>query len=334
MSIFLKLTADRDIISQIEIWATFDFYRDNWEKNPFNPKNNNNYDAQRVDLPLEIATHPVYTDNPFFWSIPQQNNNMRLLWFQQRFVDKLLSYTLDYQTVLYCIDNETSVTALWGRFWSEYIQKKAEEVGRKVYITEMWDPHDLDHISHRETFDYPEYYGFVEISQNNHQQGQQHWNNGLKQIQRLVRAGKLRPVNNVKTYGNDNGQHGHGTQNGMESFIRSVFFGSAAVRFHRPESGLGLGNEAQAVISSMRQLSNKMNFFNARPRQDLLLDNEDNKAYCRAASGSSYAVYFTDGGSVSVDLSDCLKTGTIEWLNVKESTWSKSSKIEPGKRYC
>ena len=199
-------------------------------------------------------------------------------------------------------------------------------------MTEMWDPHNLEHISHRETFDHPETYDFVEISQNNHQKGQQHWDNGIRQIQKLANTGFLRPVNNVKTYGNDKGRHGHGTQNGMESFIRSVFFGSAAVRFHRPESGLGLGKEAQAVIYSLRQLSNKMNFFTAKPRQDLLQENEDNKAYCRVTTGSSYAVYFTKGGSVSIDLSDCQQPGSIEWLNVLESTWSKSSIIKPGKK--
>ena len=36
---FLKACEERDIIVQIEIWATFDYYRDNWEVNPFNPKN-------------------------------------------------------------------------------------------------------------------------------------------------------------------------------------------------------------------------------------------------------------------------------------------------------
>ncbi len=82
---FLKQTAKRNIIVQIEFWATFDYYRDIWEKNPFNPKNNISYDAARVDLPEEIPTHPIFTDNPFFWSIPKQNNNMRLLWYQQRF---------------------------------------------------------------------------------------------------------------------------------------------------------------------------------------------------------------------------------------------------------
>ena len=120
----LKLTSDRDIIVQIEIWATFDFYRENWDKNPFNPKNNDNYSSERVKIPEQIDSHPTLTENPFFWAIPMQHNNIPVLKYQQRFVDKLLSYSLKYGNVLYCIDNETSVTASWGRFWANYIQKK------------------------------------------------------------------------------------------------------------------------------------------------------------------------------------------------------------------
>lgn len=329
---FLIHTSKRNIIVQMELWATFDFYRENWDRNPFNPKNNSNYQGVRVDLPTEIPTHPVYTDNPFFWSIPQHNNKMPLLWYQQKYVDKILSYTLQYGNVLYCIDNETSVTSNWGKFWADYIRKKAGEVGKTVFVTEMWDPHNLDHISHRETFDHPETYDFVEISQNNHQLGQQHWDNGSKQIERLKNMGYLRPVTNVKTYGNDKGRHGHGTKNGMESFIRSVFFGSAAVRFHRPDSGLGLSEEAQAVIKSMRKLSEAMDFFEAAPDNSVLLHREPNEAYGRVIRGKQYAVYFTDGGGVTLDLSDCNGTGKLLWLNVMTSEWSESIGLKPEKQ--
>ena len=329
---FLIQASAREIVVQMEIWATFDFYRENWELNPFNPKKNSNYNSARVDLPDSIPTHPIFTDNPFFWSIPEQKNNMRLLWYQQQFVDKILSYTLKYGNVLYCIDNETSVTSDWGRFWADYIRKKAKEAGKKVFVTEMWDPHNLDHISHRETFDHPEVYEFVEISQNNHQKGQQHWDNGLKQIARLRDMEVLRPVNNVKTYGSDGGQHGHGTQNGMESFIRSVFFGSAAVRFHRPPSGLGLGEEAQAVIKSMRELSDRMDFFMAVPDNSLLLQRDPNEAYCRAVPGIQYAVYFTNGGEVTMDISSSQGTGQIEWLEVMKIEWSGTKEIAAGEQ--
>ena len=274
----LELTSEREIVVQVEVWATFDFYRDNWEINPFNPKNNTNYSAERTKLPLEISTHPIYCDNPFFWSIPSHQNNMPLLNYQQAFVDKLLSYSLDFDHVLYCIDNETSVTSEWGRFWSDYIKKKASEKGKVV----------------------PELYSFVEISQNNHQRGQNQWDNGLRQIEKLIKAGNLRPVNNIKTYGNDLGQHGGGTHNGIQSFIRSTLFGSAAVRFHRPPSGLGLGDTAQEVIQSMRMATDRIDFFHAEPHNELLTDREENEAYCRAVPGKDYLVYFPDAGSVDL----------------------------------
>jgi len=319
----LELTSEREIVVQVELWATFDFYRENWDLNPFNPKNNTNYTAERTKLPLEVPTHPTYCDNPFFWSIPSHQNNMPLLSYQQRFVDKLLSYSLEFDNILYCIDNETSVTSEWGRFWSEYIQKKAKEKGRVVQITEMWDPWDLDHISHRETFDHPETYSFVEISQNNHQRGQNQWNNGLHQIEKLSLAGNLRPVNNIKTYGNDRGRHGGGTHNGIQSFIRSTLFGSAAVRFHRPPSGLGLGDTAQAVIQSMRLATDRIDFFNAKPHNELLSQRDDNEAYCRAVPGKDYLVYFPEAGAVALDVAVAGSDLEVKQLEILSGTWKK-----------
>lgn len=108
---FLKACSERDIIVQIELWATFDFYRENWDVNPFNPKNNVNYTIERVQLPTEVNSHPILTENNFFWSIPTQESNLRLLEFQQKFIDKLLSYSLKFDNILYCMDNETSVTS-------------------------------------------------------------------------------------------------------------------------------------------------------------------------------------------------------------------------------
>src|SRR5690606_1513678 len=130
---FLHETAERDIIVQIEVWATFDFYQDNWERNPFNPKNNVNYNTQRSKLDESVDSHPIMAENNFFRSVPAQMSIARVLWFQQRFVDKLLSHSLKYGHVLYCIDNETSVTSDWGKYWANYIQKQAKAVGKEVF---------------------------------------------------------------------------------------------------------------------------------------------------------------------------------------------------------
>ena len=80
---FLKLTAEQDIIVQIEVWATFDYYRQNWDINPFNPKNNVNYTFEKSNLPEVVDSHPTQTANNFFWSIPAENNQQVVLGYQK-----------------------------------------------------------------------------------------------------------------------------------------------------------------------------------------------------------------------------------------------------------
>ena len=47
---FITWTHEMDIIVQIEVWATFNYYREPWAANPFNPKNNSNYTAEETGL--------------------------------------------------------------------------------------------------------------------------------------------------------------------------------------------------------------------------------------------------------------------------------------------
>ena len=327
---FLKETSKRDIIVQIEIWATFDFYREIWDVNPFNPTNNVNYDSRRSKLPEAVDSHPIFTENNFFRSVPSQMALAPVLTYQQRFVDKLLSYSLQYDNVLYCMDNETSVTSDWGKFWANYVQQQAKLSGKKAYTTEMWDPHDLSHPFHAETFDNPEVFNFVDISQNNHQSSDNHWNNGLKQIQRLREMNYIRPVNNVKIYGNDGGRH-KTTRDGIENFVQNVLMGCASARFHRPTSGQGLNETAQAVIRSMRDLTDKMDFYAGQPSNNLLLSRQSGEAYCRSIPGVEYAVYFPGGGEVEVNFSDFQGEPAISWLNVLTSEWSGEKQLQKDK---
>jgi hypothetical protein len=326
---FLEATASRDIIVQLEVWATFDFYREPWLRNPYNPRNTRTYSAERVRLPIEVPTHPTRHDNNFFLSVPSREHNIVLLGYQQKFVDKLLEHSLPYGHVLYCMDNETSVTSEWGKFWALYIRQKALEAGKTVHTTEMWDPWDLDHITHRETTDHPELYSFVDISQNNHNSGDRHWENGLQQIGRLRALGTLRPVNNVKVYGNDGGPH-QTTRNGVECFVRNVLMGAASTRFHRPPTGQGLNETAQAVIRGMRSLVEKTDFFQAAPANELLGERDAHEAYCRALPGREYTVYFPDGGEVLLDLSRMHGRATISWLQVESAQWRDAGTTSGG----
>lgn len=325
---FLKLTAERDIVVQIELWATFDFYRENWDVNPFNPKNNVNYDERRSKLSKVVDSHPVYTENNFFKTVPSQLSNFRVLEFQQQYIDKLLEHSLPYDHVLYCMDNETSVTADWGAFWSDYIKKVAEEkYKKKVFTTEMWDPWDLDHVAHRSTIDHPETYDFVDISQNNHNKGQVHWDNGLNQIQRIHLSEHPRPVNNVKVYGANGNKFGHNHQDAVERFVRNVLLGAASTRFHRPPSGLGLSDTAQTVIACMRKLVNRYDHYSAEACGHLLQSRAENEAYLRAVPGNTYVLYFPNGGEVKLDLSALGEQADIQWVQLLKNQWKETEAI-------
>jgi len=328
---FLKLTSERDIIVQIEIWATFDYYRDNWDRNPFNPKNNITYTAQESGLPLQVNSHPTSTKNNFFWSVPAERNRKTVLKCQQRFVDKILSYSLNFGNVLYCMDNETSVTPEWGKYWSEYIKDKArtKKSRVRVHTSEMWDKWDLAHPQHNASFDHPETYSFLDISQNNHNKGQTHWDNAQRQRARI--ADKVRPLNNIKIYGANKGRYGS-DRDGMERFWRNIFGGLASSRFHRPASGQGLNKNAQANIRSMRFITDDMDVFSCKPYNDLLSERRSNEAYCLANPGKEYAVYFPDGGEVLLDISAMKKKAAIRWLDIMQSKWQKPQRIEPKSR--
>jgi hypothetical protein len=204
----LRWTAEREIFVQIEVFDRFDFTdsggRNHWQRHPYNPKNNVNYNYKKSGFAKKYPDHPGRNRQPFFYTTPEQNNNELILRFQHRFVDKMLSYSLQYGHVLYCMDNETSGDAKWGAYWAQRIRETAEQAGKRVYVTEMWDDWNLQGGHHRHSLDHPELYGFVDVSQNNHQKRQKHWDN-FQWVRGYI-AADVRPINTVKTYGADGGR--------------------------------------------------------------------------------------------------------------------------------
>jgi hypothetical protein len=227
------------------------------------------------------------------------------------------------------MDNETSVSSDWGKFWAGYILKVGRENGKELQTTEMWDPWDLDHIVHRETTDNPDIFTFVDISQNNHNSGEAHWTGGLKRIEHLRLMNALRPCNNVKVYGNDGGRH-QTTQNGIECFVRNVLFGSAATRFHRPTSGQGLNEIARKVISGMRTVTNELDFFNGLPLDKVIVGKVPNQAYCRGIENMEYLFYFTNGGTIEINISLPGGRGELRWYSLDLGSWGEASEFQAG----
>ncbi len=327
----LRLTHQRDIIVQIEVWDRFD-YTDNresfrWQRHPYNPANNVNYSYEESGFAPAYPDHPGRNLQPFFFTTPQQRNNTVVLKYQQRFVDKMLSYSLQYDHVLYCMDNETSGEEAWAMYWAEYVRRRAAEAGKRVCVTEMWDDWDLKAERHRRTLDHPERYDFADVSQNNQKKGQEHWDN-FQWVRRYV-AERPRPLNTVKTYGADGGPYGT-TQDGIERFWRHLIGGAASARFPRPPSGLGLSKPSIAALQAARKLESLIKFWEIDSANQLLSQREENEAYLAAAPGRAYALYFTDGGAVGLDLTNHQGQFDLRWISIDTGDWAGTGTLAGG----
>ena len=318
---FMELTAEREIFAQFEMWDRFDFARDPWQSNPYNPKNNINYTVEESGLKEEIWTHPGRKESAFFRSVPARENNTVVLKYQQAQVDQMLAISLQYGHVLYCMDNETNESPEWGKYWSEYIKAKAKDAGVGVETTEMWDDHNLLGEGHGNTLDHPELYSFVDISQNNHQVGKVHWDNPQEIRKRVAGSGHVRPLNCVKIYGANTGRYGT-NRDAQERFWRNILGGLASSRFHRPPAGLGLSETPQAHLKAMRTVTDDVDVFSCEPHLDLVDDRSVNEAYCAANPGIEYVVFFPDGGHVLLDVSAAEgKMLTVRWMDIRRGAW-------------
>ncbi|MBK5291305.1 MAG: hypothetical protein JJE04_06490 [Acidobacteriia bacterium] len=235
----------------------------------------------------------------------------------------MLEHSLKYGHVLYCIDNETRADEEWGRYWAHYIRGKARQAGVAVSVTEMWDDWDLKAERHRQTLDHPELYDFVDVSQNNHNSGDKHWDHAL--WVRKYLTGKPRPINTVKTYGADRNTFGHSDRDGIERFVRHVLAGFVSARFHRPDSGLGLNHKAQAALRAMRKVESLVKLWEVAPMDGFLTGREAGEAYAAGKPGLQYVVYFPDGGAVR------LNSGpgrfVVRWIDANTGEWGPRSEI-------
>lgn len=320
---FLEETAKRKIFVQLEVWDRFDFTdqgdSDRWQRHPYHPANNINYDFESSGFAERYPDHPGTNRQPFFYTTPAQRNNTTVLRYQQRFVDRLLETSLRYDHVLYCMDNETSGDPAWGAFWAKHIKQRAAEVGRKVQVTEMWDDWDLLGEQHRHTMDHPELYDFVDVSQNNQNSGRKHWERFLAVRKRL--ADHPRPMNTTKTYGADGNKFGHSDQDGVERFWRHLLAGAASMRFHRPDSGLGINDRAVAAIRAARKLEAIVPLWKVDPDESRLSKVDGDEAYLASNPGQAYVLFFprreeSVDGVVALDLTELFGKAEIQWVSI------------------
>ncbi|MHC4226533.1 MAG: DUF6298 domain-containing protein [Planctomycetota bacterium] len=333
----LKWCRQRDIIIQIEVWDRFDYAQDHWLHSPWRPHNNVNYTSEQSGLANNYPA-PAYRDRqPFFHAIPgMQGYNKKLdliRKYQDEFVAKMLSYSLEYPNVLYCMNNETSTAPEWGRYWMKFIRDKAAEKGVEVYVTDMfddgWKPHTSAKI--KQAFESPEVYPFIDISQvNSRNFHEDHWQALMWFMEQ--RKKHPRPLNHTKIYSDGQTTWGSGTpRDGIERFWRNLTAGSASCRFHRPTSGIGLNDIAKACIAAARKVEKHVKFWDIEPRMDLLSDLEADEAYLAAGPGEQYVLYFTEGGSVGLNLRDHRGKFQLRWINIQTGDWANRITVAGGK---
>lgn len=340
----LEMCLERDIIVQIEIWDPWDYFMteaplgfgpDNvgWESCPFNPILNINYTAKETGLDPYIDYHSGSrpSGHVFFHSVPELEDIPLVRRYQEAFVEKILSISLDYPNVLYCMNNEIGEPPEWGEYWANFIRHIAREAGKEVFLADMRRNSDFSSQEQLNLLHDRVHYDFFEISQNTANDGQEHYDQIM-----LIRdqiADMPKPLNNVKIYGGEIGSWTTNVEEGTRRFWRNIFGGLASSRFHREGPsplffGAGLSHVAQAHIQSMRMLTDEMDIFSCVPSNNLLGDREPDEAYCIAEAGNQYAVYFPDGGDVIIDLSGTGETLELRWLNIRSSQWLESETIE------
>ncbi len=340
----LLLCKERDIIVQVELWDPWDVFKSEaalghgplnvgWESCPYNPKLNINYTHEEtgLDTVIDYYTAVQPSDHKFFFTVPELENIPEVLQYQKAFADKLLEISLNYPNVLYCMNNETGEPAEWGEFWATHIRKRANETGRQVFLTDMRRNSNFDSEEQIKLLHDREYYDFFEISQNNANRDQNHYDFILSIRNQIIDNPK--PLNNVKVYGGGESVHSEGVTEGTRRFWRNIFGGAASTRFHRQGatpfySGAGLSELSQTHIRSMRMLTDEFDVFNSVPSNHLLMERDPNEAYCLASRGNQFALYFTNGGEVLLDVPDVQDEFEIRWLNISKSEWLNTSRIK------
>lgn len=329
---FLRLTFERSIIVQIELWDMWDLVRENWSRHPFNPVNNINYSTEESGLLVNVDFDPAEepTKHNFFHTVPELQNNTIVLRYQEAFIDKILDISLSYPNVLYCINNESGEPKEWSRYWALKIHRRAKEHNVAAQVTDMHRKEDITHPTHRIVYDNTEVYTYADVSQNT---GHQIKDRQL-QYERLVTVRENlskapKPINTVKIYNDNFG--------GVPKFMRNIFAGLASTRFHRPvvpwpepwgTRGLGLSDEAQQVIRSVRRFTNSINWFECEPRPDLL--SHQDGVYLMAFEGKQYALGFDGGGIVDLNARSLAGSARLKWMNIHKGEWIDGSQVEPG----
>ncbi len=72
-------------------------------------------------------------------------------------------------------------------------------------------------------------------------------------------------------------------------------------------------------------MTTMIDLWDISPHMNLLSNRSDNEAYLAAKPGETYALYFTHGGSVGLDLTDAPGTFSVKWISVAEGVTTRTT---------
>jgi hypothetical protein len=166
-------------------------------------------------------------------------------------------------------------------------------------------------------------YDFIEISQNNHQSGQTHFDKIQGLRQRILAA--PRPLSNVKIYGSDGGGSFGTSRDGTERFWRDIFAGCASARFH--EKHLGDSELGRRMVRSAREVTAAFDLFHCAPHGELLADRAPNQAYCLANPGKEYVIYFPAAARVQLHTPGLEGPAELRWYDIEHGNWMEPAPV-------
>ena len=139
-------------------------------------------------------------------------------------------------------------------------------------------------------------------------------------------------MNTTKTYGASGNKFGHTDQDGIERFWRHLLAGAASIRFHRPDSGLGLSDKSVACLRTARRVEALAPLWTLQPANNLLSRRDPNEAYLAANPGEAYVLYFPRGGEIELDVSAAQKPLAAHWFNIDSGKPGRRQQLPQGRQ--
>ena len=85
-----------------------------------------------------------------------------------------------------------------------------------------------------------------------------------------------------------------------------------------------------SAYRSGRKVETLVKFWDLTPHMELLSNREENEAYLAAKPGKQYVLYFTDGGSVNLDMTACNGDLGLKWIDISTGEWAGAGELVGG----